>query len=223
MRGEALSAIGAIGTVGRGLALLVVLLAPAGAAETGGTGYDALVAQLKGGDTNIDFATLRQAYAASPRYEPYGDDAKRLKSALFDAFAAKDCTRATQAAAQILEANYVNIDAHLIADRCYRDMGDAARADFHQAIARGLLGAIAGTGDGQSPDTAFVVIAVEEEVSFLRAQGYDVSDHALVNHAGRRFDRVEATETDTGDAAVVFFDVERPLSWLERHLEQKKE
>jgi len=207
----------------RTLALLVILCAPAGAAETGGPGYDAMVARLKGGDTTLDFEALREAYAASPHYDPYGEAASRLKTTLFDAFAAKDCRRATDTAAKILEANYVNIDAHLIADRCYRQMGDAARADFHQAIARGLLGAIAQTGDGHSPETAFVVIAVEEEYSFLRAQGYEVSDQALVNHAGRRLDRVEATETDTGDAAVVFFDVERPLSWLDREVGRKKD
>jgi hypothetical protein len=207
----------------RTLALLLVLCAPAGAAETGTPGYDAMVARLKGGDTTLDFEALREAYAASPHYDPYGEAASRLKTTLFDAFAAKDCRRATDIAAKILEANYVNIDAHLIADRCYRQMGDAERADFHQAIARGLLGAIAQTGDGHSPETAFVVIAVEEEYSFLRAQGYEVSDQALVNHAGRRLDRVEATETDTGDAAVVFFDVERPLSWLDREVGRKKD
>jgi hypothetical protein len=208
---------------GRALALLVVLLAPARAAETSAQGYDELVARLKGGDTSIDFAALREAYAASPRYDPDPGEARRLKTSLFDAFAAKDCPRATDIAAKILEANYVNIDAHLIAGRCYGETGDAKRADFHQAIARGLLAAIAQTGDGESPETAFAVIAAEEEWSFLRAQGYEVSDQALISHAGRRIDRVEATDSDTGDAVVVFFDVERPLSWLEREAGRKKQ
>jgi hypothetical protein len=208
---------------GRALALLIILLAPARAAETSALGYDELLARLKGGDTSIDFAALREAYATSPRYDPYPTDASRLKTSLFDAFAAKDCPRATDIAAKILDANYVNIDAHLIAGRCYGETGDAQRADFHQAIARGLLAAIAQTGDGESPETAFVVIAVDEELSFLRAQGYEVSDQALVNHAGRRIDRVEATDSDTGDAVVVFFDVERPLSWREREAGQKKQ
>jgi hypothetical protein len=206
----------------RALVLVLILLGPAHAAETSAPGYDELVARLKGGDTNVDFAALREAYARSPRYDPYASEASRLKTALFDAFAAKDCPRATDIAAKILETNYVNIDAHLIAGRCYGDMGDAKRADFHQAVARGLLAAIAQSGDGESPETAFVVIAIEEEYSFLRAQGYEASDQALVNHAGRRIDRIEATDADTGDAVVVFFDVERPLSWLEREVGQKK-
>jgi Domain of unknown function (DUF4919) len=211
-----------MGALGRSLALLL-LLAPADAAETDAPSYDALVARLKGGDTAVDFAALREAYAKSAHYDPYNETAKQLKATLFDAFAAKDCARTTETAAKILDANYVNIDAHLIADHCYRQLGDAVRADFHQTVARGLLGAIADTGDGQSPETAFVVIAIEEEYSFLHAQGFEVADQALVNHAGHRIDRIEATETDTGDAAVVFFDVERPLSWLERQVGRKKD
>ena len=207
----------------RALVLLMILLPAARAAETSAPGYDEMVARLKAGDTSIDLAALRDAYAKSPRYDPYQSEAARLKATLFDAFAAKDCPRATDIAAKILEASYVNIDAHLIAGRCYGDMGDTKRADFHQAIARGLLAAIAQSGDGESPETAFVVIAVEEEASFLRAQGYEVSEQALVNHAGRRIDRIEATDADTGDAIVVFFDIERPLSWLEHEVGQKKQ
>lgn len=197
---------------------------PAGApAETPVPSYDDLVARSKRGDAGVDVAAMRRAYAASPHYNPYGDAAGSLKTEMFDAFAANDCARATTIAGRILDANYVNIDAHLIADRCDRQTGNTASADAHRAIARGLLDAIAHTGDGESPETAFVVIAVEEEYSFLRAQGYEVSDQALVSYAGNRVDRVEATESDTGDAAVVFFNVERPLSWLDRELKRKQD
>jgi len=206
----------------RALVLAAVLSPPPAAAQTAGPSYDDLVARAKRG-VDVDFRALREAYAASPRYDPYDGPAMRLKTPLFDAFAAKNCQRATGIATQILDADYVNIDAHLIADRCYRELGDIAQADAHGALARGLLDAIAATGDGRSPETAFVVIAVEEEYSFLRAQGYEVSEQALVNYAGNRVDRVEATDTDTSDVAVVFFNVERPLSWLDRELKKKKD
>ena len=43
---------------------------PAAAADD----YAAMVARVKGGDANVDYRALREAYAASAAYAPYGGD-----------------------------------------------------------------------------------------------------------------------------------------------------
>lgn len=183
--------------------------------------YNELLERAKRGDRDLDYQALRYAYAASPGYHPYGGSLRALKTAMGKAYREKDCARVNGEAAKILEIDYVDIDAHMLADLCFRQLGDTARAEFHRAAARGLMRSILQSGDGKSPESAFVVIAVDEEYSLIGAMSLKVQKQSLVNRDGHAYDRMDVTGADADKADVLFFNVDRPLSWMNEQLKKK--
>jgi hypothetical protein len=145
-------------------------------------GYEDLVAQVKQGRTDIDYAALRSAYAESAFYDGYNTDIMSLRGPLQKAFADGDCEGAIRQGQAILEKNYVFVDAHFVLGVCYRRLGQAEQSERHTATARGLIKAIFASGDGKTPETAFVVISVAEEYSVIGVQ----ARKSFSSHSSRR-------------------------------------
>ena len=151
-----------------GAALLLVGLALlSGNARAAEPSYDDYVAQVKAGKLDIDFTAFRLAYAASPKYEPYG--ARIELGEMKKVFVAGDCPAAMARAREVLDANFVQIDAHMITAVCQKKAGNEEEAQREQAVFTGLLKSVLKSGDGKTPETAFVVIAIDEEYSLLGA------------------------------------------------------
>jgi hypothetical protein len=199
----------------RFLVVLCVLLCAAPSvvfADDAPPGYDALLAQLKNGFTDIDYGQLRAAYAATPGYDPYyrgGDDQKQLTEAL----KASDCARVVSAANRLLDTNFTNITAHVYAASCARKLKDESSAQYHRKVAQGLLTSIARSGDGQSAQSAYVVVAVDEEYAFLSTAGYRVKGQSLVQYGPHECDAIEVVD-GSGAQKTVYFNVDRPWAWL---------
>ena len=186
---------------------------PAAAADD----YAAMVARVKGGDVTVDFRALREAYAASSGYAPYGGDFDDARDEMRKAFNAKDCAKALAAAQKVLDLLYVDITAHLLSGRCHEVGGDQAKADFHRKVARGLLDSIMASGDGKTPKTAFVVVRIDEEYDVLSALRLKLTTQSLDSADGHAFDRMEVV-SPTGEKAVVFFQIDRPMTWMSKSM-----
>lgn len=174
--------------------------------------YDALLSQLKGGFTDIDYGQLRTAYAASAGYDPYyrgGDDEKQLTSAL----KTSDCPKVVSTANRILDANFTNITAHVLAASCARKLNDDSSAQYHRKVAQGLLASIARSGDGQSAQTAYVVISVDEEYAFLSTGGYRIKGQSLLQYGQHECDAIDVVD-GSGTQKTIYFNVDRPWAWL---------
>ena len=185
-------------------------------ASSAGKGeYAELVARMKSGETQVDYRALREAYAASPGYDPYAMKVQAMIGMMVDAANAGDCDKALDLAKRITDIDFVQIDAHTVADFCYHQRKDAKRAAFHHAVALGLLRSIAASGDGKSPASAFVVVSMDEEYAMIHTLGLHVDQQALVNANGRSYDRLAVTTLD-GRHLSIYFDVSRPFGSLER-------
>src|SRR5487761_1332736 len=75
--------------------------------------YQKLVAQAEAGRP-VDFRALREAYASSPNYDPYGLKTTGLRGAMLQAFAEHDCGEAGARAKAVIDLDFVQIDAHLV-------------------------------------------------------------------------------------------------------------
>lgn len=199
--------------------LAIGFLASAAPTAVRAASYDELLAQAKRGDPATDFQALRYAYAATPAYRPYGGPEIGLKQDMFTAFNAGDCAKAVAVAEKIVAIVYVNIDAHVVADFCYRKLNKIAAADANRRVAQGLLYSILASGDGKMPATAYVVISVDEEYSLLSVLGYRFERQSLVKEPRHSYDRMEVSKA--GTKAVLFFNVDLPLDALERQLKHK--
>ncbi|HVM79849.1 MAG TPA: DUF4919 domain-containing protein [Stellaceae bacterium] len=190
---------------------LALITAPALAADDSEPKYEALVQRLKAGDLDVDFEALRMAYTRSDYYLATDDaDLAELRGAMFQALSVGDLATAGERAQRILDLVYVDIDAHLVMGIVDRRTNDDAKAEFHRAIAMGLLESIRDSGDGKSTDTAFVVISSDEEFALLRSQGLQPKGRSMIRGDGKAFDVIDAAD-DAGHKGRLYFNVSIPL------------
>lgn len=169
--------------------------------------YDELLAKLKAGDTSIDFRALRISYTETKQYSPYGTDSEQRRK-LFKAVNDKKYKDALKVADEILDTNYVDMNAHMGASISYRELGDETKAEFHKAVFRGLVESILNGADGKSPQTAYVVICVPEEYVIVNYLGYQRGSQALVNKEGHQFDVLTVTDPDRGKSVELYFNID---------------
>lgn len=161
-----------------------------------------------------DYHTLRMAYARSPEYAPYVHDLEGVER-LRDALQCGDHEAALAAVGRLLAFNYLDIEAHMAADYIYTVQEDAERSAFHRMFARGLIDAIYHTGDGRSPETAFIVLSVTEEYLLLRLLGLTPGGQRLVVQDGHELDVFDVRDPN-GHEQQVYFNIDLPRRWLEQ-------
>jgi len=183
------------------------------------TSYSDLLARVKKGDSTVDFKELRLSYADTSEYNPYGNDRDtRLK--MFAALKAKEFQQAVESAEKILANNFVELNAHFAAYVGNRELGHADKAAFHKCMFDGLIKSITGSGDGHSPETAFVVISTDEEYVLFNYLGLRAAEQSLITQNGHSFDRMTATNPKTNETVVYFFNIDKPFNWLGQSLKK---
>ncbi|HEY3886946.1 MAG TPA: DUF4919 domain-containing protein [Caulobacteraceae bacterium] len=169
--------------------------------------YQALLATAKAGGPAIDWGALRMAYADSAEFDLTGGGADPARKAMFAAINAGDAKAALAQAQLILAQDYVDIDAHVVADLANEKLGDAAGAKREHDIVVGLLRSIR-TGDGSSPAQAFTPISVGEEYAVMRAFDLKVTAQELILAAGHSYDKLDVTDSD-GKTQSFYFQIDR--------------
>jgi hypothetical protein len=182
--------------------------------------YDSLLAQVRSGDTTIDFESLRMAYTETSDYSPYGDESE--EGAIFAAIDSGQWNLALERAANVLKTNYVSITAHIGAELAYRNLEASDSAKLHHTIVYKLAMSILNSGDGTSPESAWKVIRVSEEYTVLQMLGKRVGSQALVRSSdGHPVDKMSVTDRETGEETTYYFDVSLPMGHLDRELRGK--
>ena len=190
--------------------LAVAALHPAVAAPA--SEYATLLASLKAGNTDIDYTRLRLSYMDSPEYKA-AKDTSGPEKAMFEALNKKDYPAVLKDAEAVLESNYVNIDAHYVALVANREMGATDKAEFHRTVFRGLINSIRNSGDGKSPETAWVVINVHEEYVLLQVMGFMrlSIQQSLIHKNGHSYDEMKAKNAEDGTEQTFYFNVDIPF------------
>lgn len=166
--------------------------------------YERQVALVRDFSKDADFTELRMAYTRTPYYTPYA--VKDLKP-MFDAMHAKNFAKCRRLALRHLEKESVSLAANYAAMVCYKALGKDDVSDRYRFILNGLIDSIADSGDGKSPDTAFVTISGEELYSFIRLGGLTVESQSLIRKDGRIFDLMDVLDPDTDEKVSLYFDV----------------
>jgi len=172
--------------------------------------YATLLASLKAGNTSIDYTRLRLSYMDSPERKA-AKDTSNSEKAMFEELDKKDYPAALKDAEAVLESDYVNIDAHFVALVANQEMGAMDKAEFHRTVFRGLINSIRNSGDGKSPEKAWVVINVHEEYVMLRALGFRPSQQSLVNQNGHSYDVMKVKNAEDGTEQTFYFNVDIPF------------
>jgi hypothetical protein len=199
------------------LALAATVLALFGAAQSraadaaGDARYQALLTTARASDpAAVDWQALRFAYADSSGFDLTGARTDTARKAMFAALNADDNKTIIVQATTILDADYVDIDAHVALDLAYQATGHAALSAQEHKIALALLRSVR-TGDGSSPEKAFTVISVGEEYAALRALAMRVTGQALLEQGPHSYDRLTVTDP-AGGTRTYYFLVDRVMA-----------
>lgn len=172
--------------------------------------YKELSERAKKGDQTVDFRAMRLAFFETPEYNPLTGmiDNRALNAALGQG----DYAGAVKTAEAILEKNFVDLNAHMVAYIAHRETKNEEKAKYHRDIAEGLLNSIKATGDGKSPETAFEVISISEEYAMFRALGVRAIKQSLVQEKGHSYDAVVVVDPRTNQQTTYYFNVDKPFS-----------
>lgn len=177
--------------------------------------YQDILRKVKQTDSGVSFLEFRLAYADSDDYKPGADPDTR--NAMFGALNSKDYRRAAELAESILQDRYVDIYAHQAASVAYRELGDRAKATIHNGLARELVRSIVDSGDGQTPETAMMLISEDEETVVLQALQLKMVAQELMDVKGSTVDRVETVDTGEGHVTL-YFNLDVPVIKVKQKL-----
>lgn len=183
--------------------------------------YEILLEQVKQSDPNFDFTKLRWTFTQTSTYDPYIFDDSGLEDSMYDAYDNQEYELAIELANQLLETNYLLPDPHFIVLQSYQELGDQKNADFHNYILRGIIASIAKSGDGRSPETAFIVIHIKEEYFMLNILGVQDGEQTFTEINGIPYDIFNGVDENTNTPTTIYFDLTIPYSWLKNSLPQQ--
>ena len=172
--------------------------------------YDAMLEKAKKGEAAVDFKALRFAFFETPSYNPLAG--MLIQRSLWGVVNQGNFAEAAKQAESVLEKNYVDVNAHMVAYVSHRELKNEEKAKLHRRWADGLLESIRSGGDGRSLETAWHVISISEEYAVLRAMGMRPAEQSLVNDKGHAYDVMKVVDPRTNTEATFYFNVDKPFS-----------
>jgi hypothetical protein len=177
-------------------------------ASKGANSYEALVDRAKNKDQTLDFRQLRFAYADSTGPKADTDEDKK---AMMKAMREKDFVAVIKHADVVLASNYADMDAHFVEYVAHKERNEDDPASLHKFIFQGLLNSIVDSGDGKSPETAYVVIDVHEEYVVLHFMGVGMpKSQSYLHKNGHAYDAIVFIDPKTNEERTVYFNVDIP-------------
>ena len=172
--------------------------------------YQALLAKAKTGKQQVDWQALRFAYADQPSVNVVDDGLNEIRKKMLQARVNHDFADLLTQANLILDKDWVDGQAHLMASIALGEQGLPEESKREQAIGVALLKSIQ-TGDGRSPKTAFTVISVREEYELMAARQRHSTRQSLVSDSGHMYDVLD-TVGQGGDTMSFYFLIDRVMA-----------
>lgn len=191
----------------RSVLLLCVVVTTTAVHAQEPTAYSQLVDRLKAGDRTVDFTELRMAFTETAAYNGMMMGVYRQ---LWNTLNTKDFDAALKVVDAVLQRNYAEPNAHMVASIAQAQLGRQQEAQFHRFIADGLLRSILSQGDGKTEETAYRVIDISEEYAVFRSLNLTPrAQGAPIPKDGEPIvDRLTVIDNRTKEERVMYFAVE---------------
>jgi len=183
--------------------------------------YEVVLERVKARAYADDFRLLREEFVKTDLYKPFDSAEREQTQQMFEAFDNNNLKLCLSLADRILARNFLSLPAHRAAAICNEQRGDDMAQQFHDAMYRGLLDAVARSGNGSSPAAAFVVITVDEIDALLQAQDLEVVSQSQLQQGEHEYNRVFVRNPQTGRQFYVYFDVSAEKRWYLNRLRSR--
>ena len=177
------------------------------------TSFTAILDSIQNGQSD-DFFTLRLAFTKTRNYDPYNSDISEIHDEIEKLIDSQQYEKALEKAHGILENKYVDIKSHLFCSFIYRQLGDSLKTDYHYYFYNGLQESIYLSGDGKSPQTAFIVIEIAEEYDLLGRLRMKYMGQRLVREDNYPFDLVKAFDRRQDREVELYFNIRVPFLFI---------
>lgn len=166
---------------------------------------------LKKNPSEINYFELRMAYTKTDYYNPYGgENVINELSNLFDEGKFKEII---QKVPELFVPHFVNIDFHMIVFSAAKQLNDNNLLSFHGFVANKLIDSILDSGDGKTPESAYVVINTNEEYALIGVLGLKMKAQSLLKIKEKNYDLLEVVDGEGNDTKI-YFNIDLPFKWL---------
>ena len=167
---------------------------------------------LKTNLTDMDYFKLRVAYTNSNYYDPYGSGNEiRELSNLYEEGKYQEIIKK---ASDLIITKFVNIDFHIIVFSAAKRLNDEELLSFHGSIANNLMDSILNSGDGKTPENAYIVISTDEEYALLDRLNLKMKTQSLIKVDERNYDLLQVVDEE-GNQTEIYFNIDLPYKWLD--------
>jgi hypothetical protein len=163
-------------------------------AESAKATYARIVAQIQGGQTDVDWEAMRLASvhgAVSGDFDEH-DVLTKMRAAL----RAKNYADALKQANEAIAHNMADPEAHYVAMVAYGESGRQAESDAEKAKVVAIARSIRRNKSGVSADSAWFTVKVSEEYFMLHILGMDLEKQSLTYVNGRAYDVMTVADRD---------------------------
>lgn len=166
----------------------------------------------------IDFVKFRYSYILA-RDESDIVVTEELEEELKQAVKAEDKQKALNLCNEILEKDYTDIYAHVMRNYLYKL--DGKDVSFYQAYVGKVMDSLFTSGDGRTPQTAFLLFQVKEEYEVLKFLRLQPRKQSLIEDGGKYFDLLTATD-EKGNKHEIYFNITEHMQSIKSMLSNKK-
>lgn len=171
------------------------------------THYAAALDKLKAGNlAAIDFVWLRRMHLRLNNY--HDADWQTTLQPVFTALDRQDYTAALANVDALLKDDMVDFPAYFMSSIALGKLNRLVERDQRRSIVSAFYDAIRKGRDGHSAAQSWEVVSIHEEYFVLEMNSLKVTGQSLVNLDGHNYDKIDCTNTRTGKAETIWFNID---------------
>jgi hypothetical protein len=148
----------------------------------------------------VDFLALRTEFGDRSDFTAICESGRPVRE-WHKASEASDWQTLLASTAKWLDGCPVDIDAHYLSAVANERASQHVEAGAHATWFRGLVDSVLGSGSGNSSESPYVVISLDEEYAVLRALGLQPKRQTLLNGG---IDAISTTDASGNESTVYF-------------------
>jgi len=174
--------------------------------------YPGLFVRYSENDTTLNLEEYKHLYyghSLQPYFNPnisrYDDSVRALRKYLSSGNV--DFKRIIEIANFTLRLDPFYLDGLYILSLAYNNIGDVNNSNKWIDKYDKIIKTIWGSGNGKSPETAFVVLSVADEFAMIDAMKLKFLEHSTIKINGKTFDTIKVEPNESG-IEKVFFNID---------------
>lgn len=170
--------------------------------------YLALIAKIKNNSASAqDYDTLLKLYPLTSFYEASAKNEQKAKLLSQSSMEAQNWQKCFELNQALLALNYTSLTGHYGAAICATEMSDINTGRYHHFVLDSFIEAIWRTGNGQTPQTPFVINSAPDLYAFIQLHQMVATGQAFTYVNDLPIQAIKVQNPETMRSSTWYFDV----------------